>query len=140
MQLMPATAQLIARHKGDTVRPLDDPSVSFEYGQSYLEELAAAGGTGGLLPKVIAAYNAGPNNVARWTAGNQDPLLFIESIPFLQTRAYVAIVLRNYWIYQRQTGTASPSLTAMAQGRWPRFPARAAVQTASAAQATYAPN
>jgi len=140
MQLMPTTAQLIARHKGDTVRPLDDPAVSFEYGQSYLEELAAAGGTGGLLPKVIAAYNAGPNNVARWTAGNQDPLLFIESIPFLQTRAYVAIVLRNYWIYQRQTGTASPSLTAMAQGRWPRFPARAAVQTASAAQATYAPN
>jgi soluble lytic murein transglycosylase len=140
MQLMPTTAQLIARHKGDMVRPLDDPAVSFEYGQSYLEELASAGGTGGLLPKVIAAYNAGPNNVARWTAGSEDPLLFIESIPFVQTRAYVAIVLRNYWIYQRQTGATSPSLTAMAQGRWPRFPVRAPVQTASAAQATYAPN
>ncbi|WP_162875410.1 lytic transglycosylase domain-containing protein [Sphingomonas crusticola] len=139
MQLMPATASLIARHKGDSVGSLNDPSVSFEYGQSYLEELASAGGTGGLLPKVIAAYNAGPNNVARWTAGGDDPLLFIESIPFLQTRAYVAIVLRNYWIYQRETGAATPSLTAMAQGRWPLFPTRM-VQTASAAAATHAPN
>jgi len=150
MQLMPATAQLIARHKGDVVRPLDDPSVSFEYGQSYLEELAAAGGTGGLLPKVIAAYNAGPNNVARWTAGMKDPLLFIESIPFPQTRAYVAIVLRNYWIYQREAGTPTTSMTALAQGRWPVFPTRGATQTASAqtisgqtpsaGAATFAPN
>jgi soluble lytic murein transglycosylase len=139
MQLMPATASLIARHKGDTVGSLNDPAVSFEYGQSYLEELASAGGTGGLLPKVIAAYNAGPNNVARWTAGNDDPLLFIESIPFRETRAYVAIVLRNYWIYQRETGSATSSLTAMAQGQWPMFPTRT-VQTASAAAATHAPN
>jgi len=145
MQLMPATAQLIARHKGDVVRPLDDPSVSFEYGQSYLEELAATGGTNGLLPKVIAAYNAGPNNVARWTAGTNDPLLFIESIPFAQTRAYVAIVLRNYWIYQRKTGTPTTSMAALAAGRWPSFPTRASLQTASAQSqsagaATFAPN
>ena len=145
MQLMPATAQLIARHKGDVVRPLDDPSVSFEYGQSYLEELAATGGTNGLLPKVIAAYNAGPNNVARWTAGMNDPLLFIESIPFVQTRAYVAIVLRNYWIYQRRTGAPTTSMAALAAGRWPTFPTRGAVRTASAqpagaGNATFAPN
>lgn len=139
MQLLPSTAQLIARHKGDTVKPLDDPSVSFEYGQSYLEELAAAGGTSGLLPKVIAAYNAGPNNVARWTAGMNDPLLFIESIPFAQTRAYVAIVLRNYWIYQRETGRPTTSLAALAQGRWPGFPTRE-LRTASATAAPRAPN
>jgi soluble lytic murein transglycosylase-like protein len=139
MQLMPATASLIARHKGDSVGSLNDPAVSFEYGQTYLEELAAAVGTGGLLPKVIAAYNAGPGNVARWTAGSDDPLLYIESIPFRETRAYVAIVLRNYWIYQREIGAATSSLTAMAQGRWPMFPTRA-IQTASAAAATHAPN
>ncbi len=145
MQLMPATALLIARHKGDVVRPLDDPSVSFEYGQSYLEELATAGGTNGQLPRVIAAYNAGPNNVARWTAGMNDPLLFIESIPFVQTRAYVAIVLRNYWIYQRRSGTPTTSLTALAAGRWPAFPTRSTIQTASsqplhAGTAALAPN
>ena len=145
MQLMPATAQLIARHKGDVVRPLDDPSVRLEYGQSDLVELASAGGTSGLLPRVIAAYNAGPNNVARWTTGMNDPLLFIESIPFVQTRAYVAIVLRNYWIYQRRTGTPTTSLTALAAGRWPAFPARGSLQTASrqtvgAGAAALAPN
>ena len=94
---------------------------------------------------MIAAYNAGPNNVARWTAGTNDPLLFIESIPFAQTRAYVAIVLRNYWIYQRKSGTPTTSMTALAAGRWPSVPARATLLTASAqprsaGAATFAPN
>jgi hypothetical protein len=51
-----------------------------------------------------------------------DPLLFIESIPFAETRAYVAIVMRNYWMYGRQQGSAPASLKAIAQGMWPRFP------------------
>ena len=51
-----------------------------------------------------------------------DPLLYIESIPFWETRGYVTIVLRNYWMYQRNAGQQAPSLTAMAQGMWPRFP------------------
>jgi soluble lytic murein transglycosylase-like protein len=128
MQLMPGTARLVARHKGETAdmaARLNDPAVSFEYGQSYLEELAGNGGTGGLLPKVIAAYNAGPNNVAAWSArpgASNDPLLFIESIPFAETRAYTAIVLRNYWMYQRESGAPTDSLLTMAQGKWPRFP------------------
>jgi soluble lytic murein transglycosylase-like protein len=133
MQLMPATARLVARHRGDTadmVQRLGDPAVNFEYGQSYLQELADSGMTGGLLPKVIAAYNAGPGAVARWAASPAvaaDPLLFIESIPYAETRGYVAIVLRNYWIYQRRIGTPTTSLTALAQGQWPRFPGRAPV-------------
>ena len=127
MQLMPGTAQLIARRRGESIDrvALNDPALNFEYGQSYLQELADFSGTGGLLPKVIAAYNAGPGSVANWNARGRnlnDPLLFIESIPFVETRAYVAIVLRNYWMYQRQTGAPSPSLKAMAQGMWPRFP------------------
>jgi len=129
MQLMPGTARLVARHKGDpagTEQRLTDPALNFEYGQSYLEELAGHAGTGGLLPKVIAAYNAGPNNVALWNLAAQvqnDPLLFIEAIPFTETRAYVAIVMRNYWMYSRETGAANPSLDLLAQERWPRFPA-----------------
>ncbi|WP_174274274.1 lytic transglycosylase domain-containing protein, partial [Sphingomonas bacterium] len=128
MQLMPATARLVARHKGDAPEIADrlsDPAVSFEYGQSYLQELADNGGTGGLLPKVIAAYNAGPNNVAAWSArpgASADPLFFIETIPFAETRGYVATVLRNYWMYQRETGVPSESLAMLAQGKWPRFP------------------
>ena len=128
MQLMPGTAKLVARHRGDPMTMADrmtDPALNFEYGQSYLEELANNAGTGGLLPKVIAAYNAGPNNVALWnlkTNVQQDPLLFIEAIPFAETRAYVAIVMRNYWMYQRQVGATPTSMIAMAQGQWPRFP------------------
>jgi len=128
MQLMPATAAMIARHQGRTLDPamLAQPATSIELGQAYLRELADnIGSTGGLLPKVIAAYNAGPSSVANWNARGRnlaDPLLFIESIPFSETRAYVAIVLRNYWMYQRQSGTKPASLAAISQGLWPRFP------------------
>lgn len=128
MQLMPGTAQMVARHLGRSVDTgaLFQPTTNFELGQAYLRELADnAGATGGLLPKVIAAYNAGPNSVANWNARGRnlaDPLLFIESIPFVETRAYVAIVLRNYWMYQQHSGAKPVSLTAIAQGMWPRFP------------------
>jgi soluble lytic murein transglycosylase len=132
MQLMPGTARLVARHKGGSelvADHLDDPAVSFEYGQSYLEELAGNAATGGQLLKVIAAYNAGPNNVAAWAArpgASQDPLFFIETIPFAETRTYVATVMRNYWMYQHATGAATESLAALTEGRWPRFPANRA--------------
>jgi hypothetical protein len=85
-----------------------------------------AGVTGGLLPKVIAAYNAGPRPVGDWNAivhDNGDPLLYIESIPYWETRGYVTTVLRNYWMYEAQGGKkASTSRTALSQGMWPRFP------------------
>jgi len=128
MQLLPTTAQLVARHKGGVspyAEQLNDPTVSLEYGQSYLEELADNSATQGLLPKVIAAYNAGPNNIAAWNARagvSQDPLFFIETMPFTETRTYVTTVLRNYWMYQRQIGAATESLTALTAGRWPMFP------------------
>ena len=127
MQLMPATAQLIARKQGQTVdaSALYQPAVNMAYGQAYLEQLRDAAGTGGLLPKVIAAYNAGPNAVLRWNDRGRDrgdPLLFIESIPFVETRGYVTTVLRNYWMYQREAGDKSQSLKAMAQYMWPKFP------------------
>lgn len=127
MQLLPSTAQLIARKRGDSMNgiQLSDPAFNIEYGQSYLEQLRDFSGTGGLLPKVIAAYNAGPGSVAKWNdrmRDRGDPLLYIESIPFAETRAYVAIVLRNYWMYERQAGVQASSLNALAQGMWPKFP------------------
>lgn len=127
MQLMPATAQLIAKRQGQTVEAaaLYQPAVNMAYGQAYLEQLRDAAGTGGLLPKVIAAYNAGPGSVLKWNDRNRDlgdPLLFIESIPFVETRGYVTTVLRNYWMYQREAGDKAQSLKAMAQYMWPRFP------------------
>jgi soluble lytic murein transglycosylase-like protein len=127
MQVMPGTAKLMASRDGGAVEPaqLDNPSVNMEYGQRYLESLRDMGATGGLLPKVMASYNAGPGPVGRWSQevrDNGDPLLFIESIPYYETRAYVTIVMRNYWMYQKQAGEKTSSLSSLAQGMWPRFP------------------
>src|SRR3546814_8222832 len=76
--------------------------------------------TGGLLPKVMAAYNAGPVPVGRWNYevhDNGDPLLFIESIPYYETRAYVTIVMRNYWMYQKQAGEETSSLSSQSEAQ-----------------------
>jgi hypothetical protein len=104
---------------------LYDPSVNLALGQLYLKKLSQMRATGGLLPKVIAAYNAGPLPIDRWNVqvrDEGDPLLFIESVPYYETRAYLNAVLRNYWIYQMDEGGKSPALAAMAQGLWTRFP------------------
>ena len=127
MQVRPGTAQDLARVRGlsFTAADLDRPTVNLEYGQSYLEKLRDLPITGGFLPKVIAAYNAGPSPVARWNSeirDNGDPLLFIESIPFWETRGYVAIILRNYWIYEMLENKPSGSLKGLAQYMWPKFP------------------
>ena len=73
----------------------------------------------------MAAYNAGLSPVTRWNSevkDQGDPLLYMESIPYWETRGYVAIVMRNYWMYERQAGAGSDSRKALAQGMWPTFP------------------
>jgi soluble lytic murein transglycosylase-like protein len=127
MQVRPGTAGDIARGRGEPFSPtqLMEPAANLEFGQSYLEYLRDYHATGGLLPKVIAAYNAGPAPVAEWNLramDKGDPLLYIESIPYWETRGYVPIVLRNYWIYEQKAGKESTSRTALVQGMWPRFP------------------
>lgn len=129
MQIMPAAATDYSREQGYTVdkTALTRPATNMDIGQRHLERLRdMAGVTGGLLPKVIAAYNAGPRPVGEWNGivhDNGDPLLYIESIPYWETRGYVTTVLRNYWMYEAQGGRkASTSRAALAQGMWPRFP------------------
>ncbi len=129
MQIMPAAATDFARERGTSIdmKALTKPSTNMDIGQRHLERLRdMAGVTGGLLPKVIAAYNAGPRPVGDWNAivhDNGDPLMYIESIPYWETRGYVTTVLRNYWMYEAQGGKkASVSRNALAQGMWPRFP------------------
>jgi soluble lytic murein transglycosylase-like protein len=128
MQVLPGTARGLTRAEpimSGRERQLDLPDVNLAFGQSYLVQLRDSGATGGLLPKVIAAYNAGPMPVARWNVAirdNGDPLLWMESIPYWETRGYVSIVMRNYWMYERQAGGPSESRTGLVQGMWPKFP------------------
>ena len=91
MQVRPGTARDLARWNGDASGPgdLKTPAVNMDFGQRYLEYLSRDGSTGGQLPKVIAAYNAGPAPIARWQTevrDQGDPLLYIESIPYWETR------------------------------------------------------
>jgi soluble lytic murein transglycosylase-like protein len=126
MQVLPVTAQLVSRNRGVpyTTAALTDPKYNLEYGQSFIEMMRSNSGTAGQLPRVIASYNAGPLPVARWAAINDkgDPLLWIESIPYWETRYYVPAVLRNMWVYQGLNDEGTPTLKAMAEHHWPSFP------------------
>ena len=127
MQIMPGTAQHHAASISmrGTYSELEKPEINLAYGQRTLEALRDSAGTGGLLPKVMAAYNAGLSPITRWNSeirDQGDPLLWMESIPYWETRGYVAIVTRNYWMYERQADAESPSRLALAQTRWPAFP------------------
>ncbi|MEM9086276.1 MAG: lytic transglycosylase domain-containing protein [Pseudomonadota bacterium] len=129
MQIRPITArQHNSRLKlGASYEDLNDPEVNLAYGQRHLETLRDDPATGGKLPKIMAAYNAGLVPVTRWNTEVRDfgdPLLWMESIPYWETRGYVAIVMRNYWMYERAAGVSSPSRHALAQGLWPEFPER----------------
>ena len=104
---------------------LKDPAVNLAFGQRTLESLNSSNFTQGTLPKVMAAYNAGPTPVSRWESeirDQGDPLLYMESIPYWETRGYVAIVMRNYWMYLRQADADAPSRVDLAENDWPMFP------------------
>lgn len=127
MQIMPAAARDHAGALGvsGTASDLHKPEVNLAFGQRHLQMLRDAPGTQGLLPKIMAAYNAGLTPIARWQAeikDQGDPLLWMESVPYWETRGYVNIVMRNYWMYERQAGGPSESRIALAQGLWPTFP------------------
>ncbi len=127
MQIRPGALTDYARAHGLQLEKsaLSKPQVNMAVGQSYLEQLRDRPFTGGLLPKIIAAYNAGPTPVEAWNVqlrDGGDPLMYIESIPYWETRGYVMTVLRNYWMYEKQAGKPSASRAALAQGMWPKFP------------------
>ncbi|MES2711063.1 MAG: lytic transglycosylase domain-containing protein [Pseudomonadota bacterium] len=127
MQLMPDTASYVANDPtlaGDAIDRLHEPGLSLELGQRYLLMLARQQGMEGDLIRILAAYNAGPGNVMRWqppTGHRDDPFLYIESIPFDETREYVQRVLVFSWAYAARLSFPTPSLDALAAGTFPRF-------------------
>jgi soluble lytic murein transglycosylase-like protein len=126
MQVLPITAQQMSQSSGVpyTRASLSDPRYNLEFGQSFIERMRTDPSTAGQLPRVIASYNAGPLPVAKWAGINDkgDPLLWIESLPYWETRYYVPSVMRNMWIYQGLDREDTPTLKAMAEHRWPTFP------------------
>ncbi len=103
MQIMPGTGRWIASRmelEGYDEESLDDRDVNLRLGVGYLNYLWDE--FDGVLVHVLAAYNAGPGNVKKWLeagTGSEDVDVFIETIPFEETRNYVKKVLGAYGNY-----------------------------------------
>ncbi len=101
MQVLPSVGEQLAHALAFPVwYPvlLTDPDANLQMGTSHLATFAKQYGA---LPRVLAAYNAGGSRVTRWSTkiGVDDPEMFSERIPFVETRDYVRLVQRNAAIY-----------------------------------------
>ena len=108
MQLMPATGRVVAREINLPYSGLDtltNPLENIRLGTLYLSQMAERFGGNRVL--ATAAYNAGPHRVDRWLPeqGSIDTRIWIENIPFNETRKYVRRVMAADTIfYWRMTG------------------------------------
>ncbi len=108
MQLMPSTAKRFKRSiQGNH---LEDPNVNLKIGITYLKKLMKM--YDGNIVYALAAYNAGENRVDKWAtelfSDDTDPLLTIEAIPYLETRNYVKLILRNIFFYNLVSADHNP--------------------------------
>ena len=111
MQIMPETAQYLMGAAYFPRQRLHEPASNLAVGQRYLQTLAGLDGIDGNLMKMLASYNAGPGNVQHWSEtmhDQNDPLMFIETIPVTETRNFVPL----------SSGTPSRII---APGTWRRY-------------------
>jgi soluble lytic murein transglycosylase len=125
MQLMPATAKVEAsrlsqsyvdkvtkvrlKREAQNKKNLLDPDTNLTIGIHHVRTLIAKYGN---PVYILSAYNASPSAAERWMSRipTHDLLTFIERIPYKETRAYVKLVLRNYFYYKRWYGSNADSL------------------------------
>jgi soluble lytic murein transglycosylase len=120
MQILPPTGRTVSRKLARATGKkatrqkvpapnLNDPATALALGTRYLRQMLDR--FGGRVELALAAYNAGPTRVQSWLAARPDmlPEEFVESIPFVETRAYVMNVLEHQEQYRR--------LYALAAGR-----------------------
>lgn len=108
MQVMPATAERMSSVAGlsyDRGKLTSDAAYNAALGSAYLAQLTARFGPA--LTLVAAGYNAGPNRAAAWIdqlgdprAPGVDPIDWIESVPYTETRDYIMRVAESYEIYR----------------------------------------
>lgn len=122
MQLMPDTAHAMARSL-NMRGSIGEPAIGMALGQQYIQRLMDMNSIGDNLVYLLAAYNAGPGALEKWqhTLTKNDPLLFVESIPYAATRDYVVNVMGNYWVYSELFGNTNFSLSMIAQNGWPLY-------------------
>jgi len=109
MQLMPETARPMARHRGLPFNDgalLDEPSANLMLGSAHLAGLLKEFGDPRLA---VAAYNAGATPVRQWwkTRPSDDMEVWVELIPFTETRGFVRRVMLAWEEYRRLYGGAA---------------------------------
>jgi soluble lytic murein transglycosylase len=112
MQIMPTVGRQLARSADYPfwdAALLYQPDVSLELGTEHLAGLLRGYED---VTHALAAYNAGSSRAKRWLTkpGTDDPEVFVERIPFTETRGYVRVILRNREMYRTLYGwpAASP--------------------------------
>jgi soluble lytic murein transglycosylase len=111
MQLMPDTARPMARQRGLAFNDgalLDEPAANLALGSAYMAGLLREFGDPRLA---AAAYNAGPARVREWWAGRRsdDVEVWVELIPFTETRLFVRRVMLSWEEYRRLYGSTAVS-------------------------------
>ncbi len=114
MQLMPGTGRDVARSLGmraPNTTALMDPETNIRLGSAYLSTVMARFGQQEVL--ATAAYNAGPARVQRWlpTEGSLPADIWVETIPFNETRNYVRQVMGGTAVFDWRLGREARSLT-----------------------------
>ncbi len=105
--------QVVPQRRGKFRTRVDlyDPENNIKAGSKFFSELVTR--ANGQLHLALAGYNAGPLKISQWTNRYPvtEPVLFIDLIPYRETRDYVAAVLRNYYWYRRihHTDKRTPS-------------------------------
>lgn len=122
MQVMPASAKRAADRLGISYRLADltaNPTYNIQLGMATLSQYLDQWNGSYIL--AIATYNAGPTNVSKWveTYGDPrnpgvDPVDWIESIPFPETRNYVQRVIENLEVYRNRLGNTERPLSIIA--------------------------
>ena len=142
MQLMPATAAIVARKLGEphSIDRLTDASYNMRLGSVYLGDMINS--FSGSYIMASAAYNAGPGRPAQWAGlcgdprgAATDPLDFIECIPFSETRNYVMRTMETTMVYRARLngGVAPLTLSAdLKRGGYVYTPSVAAAYTPTA--------
>ncbi len=126
MQLMPQTGKAMARLMGISwsLNKLDNAAYNLTLGQNYLLHLLEMPAVDSNLIFTAVAYNAGPGNLIKWKKQmdyQNDPLLFIESIPSRETRSFVERIMVNYWVYRSLLDENLNSMDQLIHGQWPLY-------------------
>ena len=114
MQLMPATARWVAKQlaiRDYSPARIADVELNTQFGAFYFKYWQER--LGRLPALAAAAYNAGPSRAQAWrpASGSLEGAIWVETIPFNETRDYVKRVLANTMLYSTALGRPHVALT-----------------------------